>query len=66
MAAGRFRPFRGFRTEGRAYDGDVFDGTGEALRDSFGERDEGDARMMALLEQLNEIAKRPVKGEDGS
>jgi hypothetical protein len=63
VAVGRFRPFRGFRTRGRSYDGDVFDSTGEALRGVFGEQDEGDARMMALLEQLNEIAKRPIKGE---
>jgi hypothetical protein len=63
MAANRFRQFRGIRTRSQAFDGDTFDGTGQALKASFAEQDEGEARMMGLLEQLNEIAKRPVKGD---
>jgi hypothetical protein len=63
MVVDRFRQFRGRRTRSQSYDGDTFDGTGQALRGSFADLDEGDARMMALLEQLNEIAKRPVQGD---
>lgn len=61
MVLDRFRQFRGQRTRGRRYDGDVADGTGEALRSSFRIEDEGDARMRELIKQLKAIEARPVK-----
>lgn len=60
MALSRFTTFRGKRTRSERFDGDTFDGTGEALRQSQPNQDEGDRRMMELIEQLKEIESRPV------
>lgn len=59
MALSRFRQFRGKRTQSKAYDGDTFDGTGEALRQSQPSQDEGDARMRELMRKLDDILGRP-------
>lgn len=66
MVVDKFRQFRGRRTVGKAYDGDTFDGTGEAMRHWYGGADEGDARMLDLIDQLRSIESRPDAKEQGS
>lgn len=61
MALGRFRQFRGRRTTSSHFDGDTFDGDGEALRQSFPITDEGDDRMRDLIAKLDGILSRPDK-----
>lgn len=59
MVLDRFRQFRGERTRSDHFDGDTFDGAGQALRHSFPITDEGDDRMRELLGKLDGILERP-------
>lgn len=59
MVLDRFRQFRGERTRSKHFDGDTFDGDGQALRQSFPVPDEGDDRMRELLNRLDQILDRP-------
>jgi hypothetical protein len=59
VALGRFRQSRGEPTKSKRFDGDTFDGEGEALRQSFPVTDEGDDRMRELMAKLDQILARP-------